>query len=134
MSLFLGLNKYHGVVTKGTANQSSQHSFTVTLMACSDSTETKSALFISGNYFKSKHTKVYRVCSWKQKLVTDSKNQKANLTIRIIQGFFFFGLLAIEQMTLLLQRDWWHHPCCNVQSCVRNALCSKGWLQRNTML
>jgi hypothetical protein len=46
MSLFLGLNKHHGVVTEGTANQSSQHSFTVTFVACSDSKETKSASFI----------------------------------------------------------------------------------------
>lgn len=84
---------------------------------------------------KSKHTKVYRVCRWKQKLVTDSINQKDDLTICILQGsFFFLGLLATEQMTLVLQRDWWYHPCCNAQSCVKNTLCSEGLSQRKYIM
>jgi hypothetical protein len=37
MSLFFGLNKYHGVITEGSANQSSQYSLTVTFTVCSNS-------------------------------------------------------------------------------------------------
>jgi hypothetical protein len=40
MSLFLGLDKNHSVVTEGTTNQGSQYSFTVTFMACSNSVQT----------------------------------------------------------------------------------------------
>jgi hypothetical protein len=45
MSLFLGLNKHHSVVTEGTTNQSSQYSFTVTFMACSNSVYTNKEHF-----------------------------------------------------------------------------------------